>query len=50
MRGVAETIVVNASRDSASERIARDCGVTLLRSAPPNRGAQMNLGALRRQR
>ncbi len=45
MRGVAETIVVNASRDSASERIARDCGVTLLRCSPPNRGAQMNVGA-----
>ena len=46
MRDIAETIVVNASRDSASERIARDCGVTLLRSSPPNRGAQMNVGAL----
>ena len=46
MRDIAETIVVNASRDSASERIAQDCGVTLLRSSPPNRGAQMNVGAL----
>jgi rSAM/selenodomain-associated transferase 2 len=46
MRGVTETIVVNASRDIASERIARECGVTLLRSSPPNRGAQMNAGAL----
>ena len=46
MPGVAETIVVNASRDSAPERIARECGVTFLRSSPPNRGAQMNAGAL----
>ena len=45
-RRVAETIVVNASRDSAPERIARECGVTFLKSSPPNRGAQMNAGAL----
>lgn len=42
---VAETIVVNASRDSDSERIAQQWGATLLRFSPPNRGAQMNAGA-----
>jgi rSAM/selenodomain-associated transferase 2 len=43
---VAETIVVNASRDSTPERIARECGATFLKSSPPNRGAQLNAGAL----
>lgn len=46
MPAVAETIVVNASRDSKSDRIARDSGAILLKSFPPNRGTQMNVGAL----
>jgi rSAM/selenodomain-associated transferase 2 len=45
MRRIAETIVVNASRDSISERITREWGATLLKFSPPNRGAQMNAGA-----
>ena len=45
MPAITEIIVVNASRDSASERIAHQWGASLLKSMPPNRGAQMNAGA-----
>jgi rSAM/selenodomain-associated transferase 2 len=46
MAGVSDAVVVNASRDLTSEQIARECGAVFLRSSPPNRGAQMNAGAL----
>ncbi len=42
---VAETIVVDASGDADSERIALACGATFFACAAPNRGEQMNLGA-----
>jgi rSAM/selenodomain-associated transferase 2 len=42
---VAETIVVDASGDGESERIALSCGATFIASSTPNRGEQMNLGA-----
>lgn len=42
---VAETIVVDASGDGESERIAISCGATFIASSAPNRGEQMNLGA-----
>ena len=45
MRGITETIVVNASRDSISDRIIRTSGATLLKFSPPNRGGQLNAGA-----
>jgi rSAM/selenodomain-associated transferase 2 len=43
--GVTEIIVVNASGDSASERIILSCGAALIAAPAPNRGEQMNLGA-----
>lgn len=43
--GLHEIIVVNASRRSDCEPLARQWGATLLRVSPPNRGAQMNAGA-----
>ncbi len=43
--GVAEVIVVNASRDLRSERLAQDCGAVYFKVFPPNRGLQMNTGA-----
>jgi rSAM/selenodomain-associated transferase 2 len=42
---VTETIVVDASGDAESERIARACGATFVPSPGPNRGEQLNLGA-----
>jgi rSAM/selenodomain-associated transferase 2 len=42
---VEETIVVDASGDADSERIALACGTTFIACAAPNRGEQMNLGA-----
>jgi rSAM/selenodomain-associated transferase 2 len=42
---VAETIVIDASGDAESERIALACGATFSACAAPNRGEQMNLGA-----
>jgi rSAM/selenodomain-associated transferase 2 len=42
---VAETIVVDASGDADSERIALACGATFVAGAAPNRGEQMNQGA-----
>ncbi|MEO5721877.1 MAG: TIGR04283 family arsenosugar biosynthesis glycosyltransferase [Chthoniobacterales bacterium] len=42
---VAETIVVNASRDFGTEPLTQKWGATLVRFSPPNRGAQMNAGA-----
>jgi len=42
---VAETIVVDASADAESERIALAHGATFIACATPNRGEQMNLGA-----
>ncbi len=42
---VAETIVVDASADTESERIALAHGATFIACATPNRGAQMNQGA-----
>ncbi len=44
---IAETIVVDASADERSERMARDCGAMYLLCSAPNRGAQMNVGAMR---
>ncbi len=43
--GVAEVIVVNASRDLRSEQLAQDFGAVYLKVFPPNRGLQMNTGA-----
>ena len=45
LRGVAETIVVDASGDGKAERIALASGATFISSSSPNRGEQMNLGA-----
>ncbi len=42
---VAETIVVDASADMESERIALAHGAIFIACAAPNRGEQMNLGA-----
>ena len=42
---IAEMIVVDASGDATSERIALSSGATVLTSSAPNRGEQMNLGA-----
>jgi rSAM/selenodomain-associated transferase 2 len=42
---VVETIVVDASGDAHSERIALACAATFVACAEPNRGEQMNLGA-----
>jgi rSAM/selenodomain-associated transferase 2 len=42
---VEETIVVDASGNADSERIALACGTTFIACAAPNRGEQMNLGA-----
>ena len=43
---VSETIVVEASDDTAAEELARRYGATFLRCSAPNRGAQMNVGAM----
>lgn len=43
--GAAEILVVDASKDLATEQIAREAGATLLNVSAPNRGAQMNVGA-----
>jgi rSAM/selenodomain-associated transferase 2 len=43
---VAETIVVDAAGDGESERIALSCGATFVPSPAPNRGEQLNLGAV----
>jgi rSAM/selenodomain-associated transferase 2 len=45
LRGVAETIVVNASREARSKQIAQQHGAMFLHCSPPNRGRQMNAGA-----
>lgn len=42
---VREIIVVDASGDELSAKLARETGAILMRSSSPNRGAQMNLGA-----
>ena len=44
-KGIAETIVVDASGDGEAERIALASGATFVASRAPNRGEQMNLGA-----
>jgi len=46
LAGIAETIVVDATGDAVSEGIARECGATFLRCVAPNRGAQINTGAM----
>lgn len=46
MEAVAETIVVDASGEPVSEQTARACGATYLKCSAPNRGAQMNVGAM----
>lgn len=43
---VPETIVVDASGESRTEEIARASGAVFLRCATPNRGEQMNIGAM----
>lgn len=43
--GPNEVVVVNASRDLKSEKVVEDNGAIFLRSSPPNRGTQMNVGA-----
>ncbi|MBA2271591.1 MAG: TIGR04283 family arsenosugar biosynthesis glycosyltransferase [Chthoniobacterales bacterium] len=45
VENVGELIVVDASGDPASEKIARENGATFLKCSAPNRGAQMNVGA-----
>ncbi|HEY2615656.1 MAG TPA: TIGR04283 family arsenosugar biosynthesis glycosyltransferase [Chthoniobacterales bacterium] len=45
LEGIAEIIVVDATSDPESERIALSCGANFIHSSAPNRGAQMNLGA-----
>ena len=42
---VAQVIVVDASGDGESKRIAFSCGATFVPSPAPNRGEQLNLGA-----
>lgn len=42
---IAETIVVAASHNGESERMALSCGATFIAAPAPNRGAQLNLGA-----
>ena len=42
---ITEIIVVDASSDDESERIALACGATCIACPAPNRGEQMNLGA-----
>ena len=44
--GALEVIVVDALGDPDSERIARENGATFLKCSAPNRGAQMNVGAM----
>ena len=44
--GVREIIVADASGEAATEKIARECGAILLKCSAPNRGAQMNAGAM----
>jgi rSAM/selenodomain-associated transferase 2 len=46
MNGLAEVIVVDASADAGAEEIARRYGATFLKCSAPNRGAQMNVGAM----
>ena len=41
-----ETIVVDALGEGDSEKIARENGATFLKCSAPNRGAQMNVGAM----
>lgn len=41
-----ELIVVDASGDDASEKIAISSGAAFIRCSAPNRGAQMNVGAM----
>ena len=45
LESIAEIIVVDASDDPASEKIARENGAIFLKCSAPNRGAQMNVGA-----
>ncbi|MBA3882364.1 MAG: TIGR04283 family arsenosugar biosynthesis glycosyltransferase [Chthoniobacterales bacterium] len=45
LASVTETIVIDASDDARSERIAQECRAMFVKSAAPNRGAQMNAGA-----
>lgn len=42
---ISEVIVVDASRDRESEKIAVETGTRFLRCGTPSRGAQMNFGA-----
>ncbi len=44
--GVAEVVVADATGDAAAEQIARGAGVVFLECSTPNRGAQMNTGAM----
>jgi rSAM/selenodomain-associated transferase 2 len=43
---VAETIVVDASGDAESQKIAEEFGAHFVTCSAPNRGAQMNVGAM----
>ncbi|MEY2497570.1 MAG: hypothetical protein QOD12_1126 [Verrucomicrobiota bacterium] len=45
LKGVSETIVVDAGGDPEAERIALSSGATFIGCPSPNRGEQMNLGA-----
>jgi len=46
LKGVHEVIVVDASADAATEQLALRHGAILLKCSAPNRGAQMNVGAM----
>lgn len=46
LRGAGEVIVVDASADATTEQLALRSGAKLLKCSAPNRGAQMNLGAM----
>ncbi|MDQ6654352.1 MAG: TIGR04283 family arsenosugar biosynthesis glycosyltransferase [Verrucomicrobiota bacterium] len=44
--GLKEIIIVDASADAATEQLALQHGAILLKCSAPNRGAQMNVGAM----
>ena len=46
LEGVAETIVVDATGDAAARSIAQQWGAAFQQCVTPNRGAQMNAGAM----
>lgn len=43
---VHQIVIVDASADAATEQLALEHGATLLKCSAPNRGAQMNVGAM----